>query len=483
MSTRTPLNPRAIFNRLPPQDLDAERGLIGAVVLVNDAFDLVNAIVEPECFYLESHQMIWRAIVSLRSRGAPCDAMTVRRELQLKNVAGGESNELQAVGGEGYLIEVLNSVPHAAHVEYYAKIVVECHAKRMLIYGATELLMEAYAEEIPVEELAAKASGLVNVLEKGQSEDLLPMHQVCSDVLNFVENPVTSGLPTHFRDLDELTGGLKPTQYILLAARPSMGKTALVLNIAGNIAEAGGSVAFFSLEQGHVEIGLRAACMRARVDSKRVEKKTLTEAEKRDLRIALENLSRIPITIDRSSSPTVAEIRAKCRIIARRQPLALVVIDYIQLLKPANPREPREQQVSNISKELKALTKDLNVPVIALAQLSRAVELREEKKPRLSDLRESGSLEQDADVVMFIYREGKYDPEADQQAAELIVAKQRSGSLGTVKLRWHAPFTLFEDGGTDPAAASGLFDKGLPANDGTWDTNFFNTGEPTQGDF
>lgn len=434
----------AFANRLPPQNLEAEQGVLGSILLLNEAFDDVAQILAPQHFYNESHQRIFESLLTLRERSVRFDPMILADELQ-------KQNELENVGGTDYLLQILDSVPHAAHAKFYADIVRDKWIQRSLTYACTEILTECYEGSQDTEDVLSSAEQRIfSILEQQEHVDKMELGDILMDAfdrinLRLESEGTVSGLTTGFSDLDALTNGMQSTEMIILAARPSMGKTALVCNIAEGAAATGAPVILFSLEQSKLELAERLLCIRAKVNGHRLRAGELDEVEQDMLATACQELSALPIFIDDAPGRTMAQIGAICRRLKRRDGLALIIIDYLQLIEPEDKNAPREQQIALISRRLKFLAKEIEVPVVALAQLNRGVELREDKRPRLADLRESGSIEQDADVVMFLHRPAAYDPEDRPGEADVIIAKNRNGPTGICSLAWISESMRFGD--------------------------------------
>lgn len=430
--------------KLPPQNLEAERGVLGSVLLVNEVFDEVADTLTAAHFYNDANQRIFKAIKDLYERSVRIDAVTLYEELK-------RTGELEHVGGDDYLVQVMESVPHAAHAKYYADIVRDRAIQRSLVYACNEVLTECFEGGKDTEDVLASAEQKIfSILEQQEMSTKINLQDILIDTFNNIQTRLAqegevSGLTTGFVDLDKQTNGLHKAEMIILAARPSMGKTALVCNIAENAAEAGAPTIIFSLEQAKTELAERLLCIRAKVNGHRMRGGELDEAELDQLMLASQQLSELPIFIDDAPARTMAQIGAICRRLKRRDGLGLIIIDYLQLVEPEDKSAPREQQIALISRRLKFLSKEIEAPVIALAQLNRGVELREDKRPRLADLRESGSIEQDADVVMFLHRPEAYDPEDRPGEADVIVAKNRSGPTGMVTLAWLAASMRFGD--------------------------------------
>ncbi|MFO0427157.1 MAG: replicative DNA helicase [Planctomyces sp.] len=432
--------------RLPPQNLDAERGVLGSILLLNEAIDEIGESLRAEHFYSDAHQKIYAAIHKLYEEGVRgIDAITLAEELIRRT-------EFEATGGADYLREILESVPHAAHVRYYADIVRQKWMLRTLIYSCTEILSESYSASENVEELLQSAERRIfSIMEQQSNTGKIAISDILIDAFNRIDERMNSegdvtGITTGFADLDRQTTGFQATELIILAARPSMGKTAFVCNIAEAVARRSGKgVLLFSLEQSNLELAERFLAITARINGHDLRSGNLSAAQRDLLLQASDELSRLPLFIDDKPGRTMTQVAAISRRQHRKAPLGVIIIDYLQLIEPDEKNLPREQQIAQISRRLKFLAKELRVPVIALAQLNRGVELREDKRPRLADLRESGSIEQDADMVMFLHRPDAYDAEDRPGEAEIIVAKHRSGPTGIVRLTWRKEFMRFEN--------------------------------------
>lgn len=433
------------FDRIPPANLDAEKGVLGSLLLLNDSIDEVAEFLTSQHFYSDRHQAIYAAIHELYEAGVRgIDVVTLSEQLEKRK-------KLEEVGGPAYLLEVLQSVPHAAHARYYGTIVREKAVQRSLIAACTEILKDCYDAEKPVDEILQCAEqNVFSILEQQEAGEKISIDQILLDAWARIEERATrgggpTGLPTGFADLDAKTNGFQPSELIILAARPSMGKTALVCNFAEAMAQGGHGVLVFSLEQSRLELAERFLCIRAQVDSHRLRSGLLDDAERHRLMVASSELNEMPLFIDDRPGRTVSQISAIARRLKRQHKLGIVIVDYLQLVEPEDKRAPREQQIAYISRRLKFIAKELDIPVIALAQLNRGVELREDKRPRLADLRESGAIEQDADLISFLHRPSAYDPEDRPGEAEVIIAKHRSGPTGIVTLTWRPQYMRFED--------------------------------------
>ncbi len=441
--------------RLPPQNLAAEQSVLGCVLLENTALDDVADVLHADHFYSDIHQVIYATIVGLREAGKPADVITLAEQLE-------ERNQLADIGGAAYIAEILESVPHAAHVMHYAEIVRDKWIQRSLTNVCTEILRDCYDGSDETAEVLKRAEqGIFGIFEQQETASKISMDEIMHETLDRINLRLgkegnISGLSTGFVDLDRQTNGFQAAELVIIAARPSMGKTAFVCNIAEWVAGAGETAAvIFSLEQSKLELAERFLCIRAKLDGHRLRKGLLEPDERHALLEASSELSRLPLFIDDTPGRTVAQISAICRRLKRRNNLGLVIIDYLQLIEPEDKRSNREQQIAQITRRLKGIAKENSLPVIALSQLNRGVELREDKRPRLADLRESGAIEQDADIVMFLHRPDAYNPEDRPGLAEIIVAKHRSGPTGIVSLQWRRESMRFDnyEGGIDHSVA------------------------------
>ena len=433
--------------RLPPQSVDAEESVLGAILLDNTAIDRVVGTLQADDFYRETHRKIFRAMQVLADKSEPADLVTLGDLLRSRG-------ELADVGGVAYLAELTERVPTAANVAYYARMVRDKAVLRNLIATATSIAERGYSGS-DVKTLLDRAEQEIFALsEREVRPAFVRLDGLLSSTFDTIERlyeqkQSVTGVPTGFVDFDRLTAGLQPSDLIIVAGRPSMGKTALCMNIAENAAlRADAGVAIFSLEMSKEQLAMRMLCSQAHVDLSRVRTGHLNDEEFNHLAKAAANLSEAKIFIDDTPALTVLELRAKARRLSRDQSanLKLVIVDYLQLMRSSEGKDSREQEISEISRSLKALAKELHVPVIALSQLNRQVENRHPPKPRLADLRESGAIEQDADVIAFIYREEVYDEETTRKGiAEIIIAKQRNGPLGNVDLAFLREYTRFEN--------------------------------------
>ena len=417
------------LGKVPPQDIEAEQAVIGSMLTDQDAVSSAIETLKPEDFYREDNKIIYEAILNIYNRAEPIDIITLKAELS-------SMNKLEAVGGLEYIAVLPDKVPTTANVDRYIKIVEEKAMLRNLIKTANEILNMGYEpteEPERVMDLAEKK--IFDVMQKKSQKGYTPI----KDVL------VESFVPTGFIDLDRMTAGLHGSEFILIAARPAMGKSAFALNIGVYAAtRANIPVAIFSLEMAKDQVANRILCSEALVDSNAVRTGELTDEDLSKLAETSGELSQAQIFIDDTAGISVMEIRAKCRKLKLEKNIGLVIIDYLQLVQGSGKTSSREQEIAEISRSLKILAKEIEVPVIALSQLSRAVEARPDHRPMLSDLRESGSIEQDADIVMFLYRDDYYNEDSEKKnQAEVIIAKQRAGSTGTVDLAWLGQYTKF----------------------------------------
>jgi replicative DNA helicase len=436
------------LRRVPPQSVEAEESVLGGIMLDNTALDRVVELVQPDDFYRGAHRKLFRAMLDLSERSEPVDLITVSETLKARG-------ELAEVGGTSWLAELAERVPTAANVVHYARIVRERSILRGLIEAATEIASRGYQASDDVDVLLDRAEQLIfGIQERKVKQAFARIADVLVGSIKMIERlyeqkQAVTGVPTGFADLDGLTSGLQPSDLIIVAGRPSMGKTAFCLNIAEHAAlRSDTGVAIFSLEMAKEQLAMRMLCSEARVDLARVRTGHLSDREFPKLAMAAGRLADAPIFIDDTPALTVLELRAKARRLKRdpNAKLGLVIVDYIQLMRSAEGKDNREQEISEISRSLKALAKELQVPVVALSQLNRQVENRNPPIPRLADLRESGAIEQDADVICFLYREDYYVEDTDKKGiAEVIVAKQRNGPIGTVELTFLKEFTRFEN--------------------------------------
>lgn len=437
--------PESMF-RLPPQHIEAEQAVLGAMLISPDAVSEAIELLMPDDFYRNSHQMIFQAMHELYEQGQPVDVITVTAALQAHEGA------LDTVGGASYLAQLAASMPTALHVVNYSNIVKEKAVLRRIISTATELANQGYqAEESTTEILAEAERKILSLTQNQRVRDFTHISEVLENTFERIEQLYASegkltGVPTGYSELDRMTSGFQRSDLIIVAARPSVGKTAFALNIAQNVAvRAGLPVAIFSLEMSKDQLVQRMLCAEAYIDGHKMRNGTLDDDDWPKLSMGVSALSNSPIYIDDVPGITVPDMRSKLRRLKSEVGLGFVVIDYLQLIHGRkNSGENRQQEISEISRSLKQLARELEVPVVALAQLSRSVEQRQDKRPMLSDIRESGSIEQDADIVAFLYRDDYYDPESERKnIIEIIIAKQRNGPTGKVDLVFLKNFNKF----------------------------------------
>lgn len=433
--------------RTPPHNIEAEQAVIGAIFLDPEAFSIASERLVSADFYRAAHQRIFDVMMKLADKGEPIDLVTVTTALN-------NAKQLEEAGGVSYLSDVARSVPTAANIGYYSKIVEEKSLLRRLIRTATDIVSLSYTKEDEVTEVLDEAErSILEVSGRKNAGAFRSIKDVLIEVYDNIEqlhhnNADITGLPTGYRDLDRITSGFQPNDFIIIAARPSVGKTAFALNIAQNVAiNTEENVAIFSLEMGAEQLVSRMLCAEGNIDAQRLRTGKLEAEDWGKLTMAMGSLSHAGIYIDDSPGIRVSEIRSKCRRLKQEQGLGMIIIDYLQLIQGSDrSRENRQQEVSEISRSLKALARELNVPLIALSQLSRGVESRQDKRPMMSDLRESGSIEQDADIVGFLYRDDYYDSESEKQnIIEIIISKQRNGPTGTVELAFVKEYNKFVD--------------------------------------
>ena len=434
--------------RVPPHDLNAEKAVLGGVLLENDALNDVTELLKPEDFYKDSHGLIYQAMLDLFTDRAPVDTVTLRERLST-------TGQLARVGGDEYLLMLTDTIPTVANIKAHAKIVSEKALVRQLINASYEIAAKAYGDYGALEEFLDESERRVFNVGKGK---LRNQSEHINDVVMRAFEGITkaaeakehvTGLPTGFRQLDWYTSGFHPGDLVITAGRPGMGKTAFALNIALNACRARQvPVVVFSLEMPNEQLAKRLLCAEAGVDGTKLRGGRLTREDWQPLTRAAGELSELPIWMDDTPGLTLMEMRAKCRRLHSEEPLGLIVVDYLQLMRSGTKSESREQEISEISRSLKGLAKELGLPIMALSQLNRGVETRgtKDKRPQLSDLRESGAIEQDADTIMFIYRDEVYNPETpDKGIAEIIIGKQRAGPTGTVRCAFKRQYTRFEN--------------------------------------
>ena len=442
-----------IEERVPPQNIEAEQAVLGAMLIDKEAIAKATEVLSADDFYREAHRVIFSAMLELYNKNEAVDMVTVTEILK-------RDNKLEDIGGIAYITSLANVVLTAANVKYHAEIVAEKSVLRQLVRVSTEIAAMGYEANEDVGTLLDTAeSRILEISNRKKKNDFTAINDILMDSVQSIESLLQNkggftGLPAGFADLDKLTSGLHPSDFIILAARPSMGKTALALNIVQSVAlrahkGIGGeprSVAFFSLEMSKEQLVNRMLCAEAGIDSQRLRVGEMHDEDWTHLWDACDTMSRAKIYIDDTAGITAMDMRSRARRLKAEHGLDLIVVDYLQLMQGSGKRNnsgDRQQEVSEISRSLKALARELDVPVLALSQLSRSVESRQVKRPMLSDLRESGSLEQDADIVAFLYREDYYNPETENKHTELIIAKHRNGPVDTVNLFFQKQFTKF----------------------------------------
>ncbi len=438
----------ASSHKLPPQNIEAEQSVLGGVLIENEAVHKVMEILTAEDFYRDAHRKIYDALMDLAERDEPADLITLTNELRKKE-------HLDSVGGASYVTSLIDSVVTAANIEYYAKIVKEKAILRKLIDTSTEIITHSYEDRSDVESLLDEAErAIFEISENRIKPSFYPIRDIVKQSFKTIERlyekkELVTGVPSGYRDLDQRTAGFQPSDLIIVAGRPSMGKTAFCLNVAQYAAiEKRTSVGIFSLEMSKEQIVIRMLCSEAQVEGTRLRTGFLTESDWPRLTLAAGNLSDAPIFIDDAAALSVLELRAKARRLNAEHGLGMIMIDYLQLMRGRAKVESRQQEISEISRSLKALAKELNIPVIAVSQLSRRTEERQGMRPQLSDLRESGAIEQDADVILFIYRDEVYNRSEDNPnrgKAEFIIGKQRNGPTGKIELAFLEKFTTFKE--------------------------------------
>ncbi len=437
------------LHKIPPQNIEAEQSVLGAILLENEAINNALEILATNDFYSESHRKIFSAILELYEKNEPSDLITLSNILK-------DKNQLDSVGGVSYLATLVDNVPSAANIAYYSRIVKEKAILRGLIGTATEIITKSYdTTGADIENVLDEAEHAIFEISENKIKPAFhPIREIIKDSFRTIEKlyekkELVTGVPTGFEKVDDITSGLQKSDLIIIAGRPSMGKTAFALNIAQHVAiETNTPVALFSLEMAKEQLALRMLSSEAKVDSQRLRKGFLGETDWPKLTTAAGRLSEAAIFIDDTPAITVLEMKAKARRLKAETGLGLIMLDYLQLMRGSRFSDSREQEISEISRSLKALAKELNVPVVAMSQLNRKVEDRTNKRPQLADLRESGAIEQDADVIAFIYRDEVYNRSEDNPEkgmAEIIIGKQRNGPVGTVKLAFLEKYTSFQN--------------------------------------
>ncbi len=447
---RKKLRTEQMLDRAPPNDVSAEMAVLGSILLAPDVCDDLVLILKPEDFYDDANRKLYWHMTQMVDAGKKVDLRLLVDRLK-------KAGDFEAIGGAAYLATLTNQVPHAAHAVHYAEIVRDKATLRRLIDAGTKILRDAYDESQDPQELLTRAEQTVfSIQDARSSQSATSISDLLTESMNRIDarlkgTHTEGGVDTHFVDYDAKTGGLHNGELVILAARPSMGKTALALNIAENVAlKSQSPVLFVSLEMSGIELADRLLCSVARVNGHRLRNGTISQEDRKRLVQKAVEISNAPLFVDDSPSRTVSEIAAVARRIGNRdRRLGLIVIDYLQLIEPDNARDPRQEQVAKIARRLKRLAREMDVPVLCLAQLNRQAEDSKDHRPRLSHLRESGAIEQDADVVMFVHREEYYHrgDEAAQYAgqAEIIIAKQRNGPIGEIELVWESEFTRFQN--------------------------------------
>lgn len=437
---------RESIEKLPPQSNEAEIAVLGSMLLEENAISHAIELLEPHYFYNESHVEIFKAILSIYSRNKPSDLITVTEELKKNNV-------LEKIGGASYITSLTQAVPTAANIKHYAIIVRERYVLRSLISACTQIASESYQGETGADDMLDKAEQMIfGIVSEKTDNSSVSVSDIVKDSIEIIDRlyqrkESITGIPTGFNDFDIMTAGLQPSDLIVIAGRPSMGKSALATCIAENAGIIENiPTALFSLEMAKGQLVQRMLCSHARVEFHKVRTGFLSQSDWPKLTNAASKLSEAPIFIDDTPSISVLELRAKARRLKSQYGIKLIVVDYLQLMRGPSGIENRQQEISEISRSLKALARELEVPVIGISQLSRAVESRQDRRPQLSDLRESGAIEQDADVVLLLLREEYYNPTPENKGlAELIVAKQRNGPVGSINLAFIKEYTRFEN--------------------------------------
>lgn len=437
-----------LLDRQPPCNLQAEMAVLGSIVLRPDVCDEVVMVLRPDDFYDDAHRKLFEHMLEMHDAGRKIDVPLLVENLKRGGV-------YETIGGAPFLARVVDSVATAAHVNYYADIVRHDATCRSLINSCTEILQEAYTPNSNAQELLGRAEQRIfSILERGNSASLSDIRDILHDAMDRIDarmkgEHLAGGVETGFTEFDNLTGGLHNSELVILAARPSMGKTALAMNIAEHVAlKVKSPVLFVSLEMSSIELADRMLCSVSEVNGARLRNGTISKDDRRRLVETASSMSECPLFVDDSPSRTVSEIAAAARRVKRREgALGVIVIDYLQLIEPDNSNDPRQEQVAKMARRLKGLAREVDVPVLCLAQLNRQAELAKENRPRLSHLRESGAIEQDADVVMFVHREEYFRTAEEREQfagqAEIIIAKQRNGPIGEIELVWRKEFTRF----------------------------------------
>ncbi len=434
----------AVIKKIPPHSVEAEQSVIGSMIMDRDAIVVASELISGEDFYNKQYGILFETMRELNDKGLPVDLVTLQDKLKEKDVPP-EVSSLE------FVRDLITAVPTSANIKYYANIVAEKSTLRKLIRLNEEIANTCYAGKEELETILTDTEQRVfKLVQRRNTEDFTPIRQVVMNAMDRIEaaskmKGSVTGIPTGFLDLDYKSAGLQPSDLILIAARPAMGKTAFVLNIAQHVAfHQNKTVAIFSLEMSKEQLVNRMFSLESNVDAQHLRTGQLNDEEWEKLIESAGIIGRSNLFIDDTPGITIAELRTKCRKLSLENNLSMIIIDYLQLMSGSGRSESRQQEISEISRSLKGLARELNVPVVALSQLSRAVEQRPDKRPMMSDLRESGAIEQDADIVMFIYRDDYYNHDTDRKdIAEIIIAKQRSGAIGTVELAWLPKYTKF----------------------------------------
>ncbi|MDK3158946.1 replicative DNA helicase [Anaerolineae bacterium CFX9] len=432
-----------------PFSQEAEEAVLGAILISPETFLSVASFLKKDDFFIKRHEHIWDAFTRISERGERIDYLTVQEELRA-------INQLSEVGGSGYLLQLINNTPTSVHAEVYGRLVERASVRRKLLKAADEIRALAMQEDMPLDQVTNQAeTRLFSVTEGNQRKDIVPIREAISEYYDRVEHRMQHpnepmGLPTGFRDLDILLGGLQRSDLLIFAGRPGMGKTSFLLSVALNAARIGGRIAIFTMEMGADQIVQRLISMETQINTQRLRVGHLNQTEWKHFVEASGRLAKLHVFIDDSPAMTPLQMRTKCRRLMHEHGLDLVIVDYMQLMNAGGGYENnRVQEISYISRSMKELARELNVPVYCAAQLSRAVESRQDKRPQLSDLRESGSIEQDADIVMFLYRDAVYNEATEfPNRADIIVSKHRNGPTGTISLHFEKSLTRFSDAST-----------------------------------
>ncbi|MBL7130764.1 MAG: replicative DNA helicase [Candidatus Omnitrophica bacterium] len=446
MELKEQIKEKSFIERVPPQNIDAEMAVLGSMFIEEDAVNQAIETIDEDCFYKSAHRKIFSSIVNLSSKNKAVDLITLTEELK-------KSDELEEIGGVSYLTMLANAVPTAANIKHYARIVKEKSILRALINNSTQIVTKAYESEVNVDEVLDKAEGLIFEISDRRIEgSFVSLKEIIKDSIETIDRLYqqkahVTGVPTGFIDFDIKTAGLQHSDLIVVAGRPSMGKSAFAISIAEYAAIVEHiPVALFSLEMSKEQLVQRLLCSHARVDVHKVRSGYFSPSDWPKLTAAAGKLSEAPIFIDDTPAITIMELRAKARRLKAHYDIKLMFVDYLQLIRSSRYAENRQQEISEISRSLKALARELNIPLVAISQLSRAVEARSDHRPQLSDLRESGAIEQDADVVVLLLREEYYNPTVENRGiAEAIIAKQRNGPVGSIKLSFIKEYTRFDN--------------------------------------